>query len=260
MEYVNARWMQSLHGFLHGITRIMFHDHLDYFQKSFLGGRPNTPPGGHGTPNADNCWVILFYHVVRVRLNRNKLKLHLVESPVTYDFTLHLKVCDHIRWFWRHLGKAFENFILGSHNFMVSALGSCLGYWLMCEVALSHCSPMNRTTSHLVTDERVEFEKELVEIHQDLRKRTDYFRGISRITFKLMKENRNMSMCSRLDLKTWGSEPIMPKIAAMFKSCSYNKTVFHRLAKQWKKSLHDFVWKQVTRFGPHEWWLGVSWS
>ena len=40
--YVNARWMQSLHGFLHGIERIMFHGHLDYFQKPPLGDRPNT--------------------------------------------------------------------------------------------------------------------------------------------------------------------------------------------------------------------------
>jgi hypothetical protein len=27
---------------------IMFHDHLDYFQKSFLGGRFNTKLGDHG--------------------------------------------------------------------------------------------------------------------------------------------------------------------------------------------------------------------
>ena len=53
-EYVNARWMQSLHGFLHGINWIMFHGHLDYFQKPPLGGRPNTKPGDHGTPNAHN--------------------------------------------------------------------------------------------------------------------------------------------------------------------------------------------------------------
>ena len=34
MEYVNARWVQSLHGFLHGIKLIMFHGHLDYFSKT----------------------------------------------------------------------------------------------------------------------------------------------------------------------------------------------------------------------------------
>ena len=62
-EYVNARWMSSLHGFLHGIKWIVFHGHLDYFQKPPLGGRPNTKPGDHGTPNAHNRWFILFYHV-----------------------------------------------------------------------------------------------------------------------------------------------------------------------------------------------------
>ena len=41
-EYVNARWMLSLRGFLHGIKWIMLHGHLDYFQKPSLGGRPNT--------------------------------------------------------------------------------------------------------------------------------------------------------------------------------------------------------------------------
>ena len=41
----------------------MFHGHLNYFQKPPLGGRPNTKPGDHGTPNAHNRWFILFYHV-----------------------------------------------------------------------------------------------------------------------------------------------------------------------------------------------------
>ena len=35
-EYVNARWMQSLHGFLHGNEWIMFHGHLDYFHNHLL--------------------------------------------------------------------------------------------------------------------------------------------------------------------------------------------------------------------------------
>ena len=29
----------------------------------FLGGRPTTKPGDHGTLNAHNRWCILFYHV-----------------------------------------------------------------------------------------------------------------------------------------------------------------------------------------------------
>ena len=62
-NYVNARWMKSLHGFLYGIKWNIFHGHLDYFSKPPLGGRPNTKPGDHGTPNAHNPWFILFYHV-----------------------------------------------------------------------------------------------------------------------------------------------------------------------------------------------------
>ena len=40
--------------FLHGIEWIMFHGHLDYFQKPPLGARPKIKPGDHGTPNAHN--------------------------------------------------------------------------------------------------------------------------------------------------------------------------------------------------------------
>ena len=54
---------KSLHGFLHGIEWIIFHDHLDCFQKPPLGGGPNTKSGDHGIFNAHNRWFILFYHV-----------------------------------------------------------------------------------------------------------------------------------------------------------------------------------------------------
>jgi hypothetical protein len=64
-KYVNARRMKILHGFLHGIKLTVSHGHLDYFWKPHLGGRPNTKPGHHGTPNAHNRWFILIYHVWR---------------------------------------------------------------------------------------------------------------------------------------------------------------------------------------------------
>ena len=54
---------QSLHGFLHGIQWIMCHNHLDYFQKPHVGGRPHTKPEDHGTPNTRNHGFILFYHM-----------------------------------------------------------------------------------------------------------------------------------------------------------------------------------------------------
>jgi hypothetical protein len=41
----------------------MFCGHLYCFQKQPLGGSSDTKPGDHGTPNAYNCWFILFYHV-----------------------------------------------------------------------------------------------------------------------------------------------------------------------------------------------------
>jgi hypothetical protein len=63
MEYATARWMKSLYGFLHGIGWIMFHGHLDYFQKPPRGGRRNTKLGDHGTLNTRNRCFILFYHV-----------------------------------------------------------------------------------------------------------------------------------------------------------------------------------------------------
>ena len=62
-EYVNVRWTYSLPRFLHGIKWIMFHGHLDYFQKSPLGGRPNTKLGDHGTPSTHNHRFTLFYYV-----------------------------------------------------------------------------------------------------------------------------------------------------------------------------------------------------
>jgi hypothetical protein len=53
-EYVNARWMVSLHGFLHDIEWIMFHGHLNFFQKLLSRGRPNTKLDNLGTLNAHN--------------------------------------------------------------------------------------------------------------------------------------------------------------------------------------------------------------
>ena len=56
--------------------------------------------------------------------------------PVAHDFTLHLRVHDHTTRFRKCLGQPLDNFYLGSHNFMVMALGSsyelnlCLHYKL----------------------------------------------------------------------------------------------------------------------------------
>ena len=49
--------------YVHGIKLIVFHAHLEYFQKPPLEGRPNTKPGDHDTPNAHDRRFILFYHL-----------------------------------------------------------------------------------------------------------------------------------------------------------------------------------------------------
>jgi hypothetical protein len=134
----------------------MFHGHLHYFQKPPLGGKPNTKLRDYGTPNAHNRWFILILSCVKTYMNRHSLQQHLVEVPVTYDFTLHLRVLDHAAWFWSY------------------------------------------------------DREEPVEV-QECRRITDHFRGSYRIYPKLIKENRRMSTCNRLDLETLGSQPIVPK-------------------------------------------------
>ena len=62
----------------------------------------------------------------------------------------------------------------------------------------------------LVTNEPVEFEKEPVEV-QDCRKTTDHSKEVYRIYPNLIKENRRMSTCNRLDFQTLGSQPVIPQ-------------------------------------------------
>ena len=104
----------------------MFHGHLDYFQKPPLGGRPNTKPGDHGTPNAHNRRFILFYHVwgpAWIEIHWNSIWLrarwhmtsHYTWGPVT--------TLDDVGGV---LGRPLGHFLWGSHNFMVTALGSCV--------------------------------------------------------------------------------------------------------------------------------------
>ena len=73
---------------------------------------------------------------------------------------------------------------------------------------MTTCRPMIGENWKSVTDEPVEFEKKVVE-GQDCRKLTDHFRGIYRIYPNLVKENRRMPTCNRLDLQTLGSQPVI---------------------------------------------------
>ena len=53
--------VKSLHGFLHGIKWFVVHGHLDYFQNPPLGIKPTTKLGDHGTSNAYNLLITLFF-------------------------------------------------------------------------------------------------------------------------------------------------------------------------------------------------------
>ena len=46
----------------------------------------------------------------------------MVEDPVTYDFTLHSRVCDHTTWLWRCVGTVFGHFSFGLSHFSWSWL------------------------------------------------------------------------------------------------------------------------------------------
>ena len=130
-EYVNARWIWSLHGFLHGIEWIMFHGHLDYFQIPPLGGRPNTTPGDHGTLNVHNLWFIVFYHVwgptwIEIHWNDIWLRFGHIRLHTTFEdpwpHYMILKVS------WDSLWTLYLGFKSQFHGH---------GSWLVCEVALS---------------------------------------------------------------------------------------------------------------------------
>ena len=65
----------------------------------------------------------------------------------------------------------------------------------------------------LVTDESVEFEKQLV-IVQDFRRITCHFSGIYRIYLDLIKKiNQKLMICNQLDLETLGSQLISVQLS-----------------------------------------------
>ena len=104
----------------------MFHGHLDYFHKQSLRRRPNTNPRNHGTPNTHNRWFLLLYHVwgpTWMEIRQNSIWLR-TQSHVTSHYTCEPVTTRHD--FGGVLGTAFGHFPLGSQNFMVTALGSCV--------------------------------------------------------------------------------------------------------------------------------------
>ena len=105
---------------------------LGLLSKLPLGGRRNTKPGDHGTPNTHNHWLLLFHNAwgpTRIKTHWNSFWLR-VRSHMTSHYTWGPMITLHEMG--GDLGMTFGHFLLGSHNFMVMALGS----WLVCEVAL----------------------------------------------------------------------------------------------------------------------------
>jgi hypothetical protein len=136
--------VKSLHKFLHGIEWIMFHGHVDYFQKPSFGGRPDTKLGDHGTPNAHNCWFIIIYHVwgpvwIEIRWNSIWLRawLHMMTSHYTWRSVTTLYDFGGV------LGRPVWTLSFGlsqchGHGSTLSfGLSQCHGHgsWLLCEVA-----------------------------------------------------------------------------------------------------------------------------
>ena len=120
-----SRWMQDgckVYMDPHmGSNGSCFQGHLDYFQKRSLGGRPNTKPGDHETPNAHNHWFILFYLMwgpAWIEIHCNSIWLR-----VGHIMTSHYMILE-VSWdgVW-------------TLSFGLSQLHGH-GSWLVCEVAL----------------------------------------------------------------------------------------------------------------------------
>ena len=98
----------------------------------FLEVTPIQNRGDHGTPNARNHWFILLYHVwgpawIEIHWYSIWLRAHShMTSHYTWGSVTHTPTSC-----WRCVGTAFGHFLLGSHNFMVMALGSCVKWPLV---------------------------------------------------------------------------------------------------------------------------------
>jgi hypothetical protein len=82
--------------------------------------------GTHGTPDAHNRWLILFYHawgLTWLKIHWDNIWLK-AQSHMTSHYTWRSMSTRHD--FGGGVGTAIGHFLLGSHNFMVTALGSCV--------------------------------------------------------------------------------------------------------------------------------------
>ena len=77
-------------------------------------------------------------------------------------------------------------------------------------MSVPHNTVVDLNNVMMIGENRQLVTKEPVEV-QDFRQITDRFGGIYRIYPNIIKENRRMSTCDRLDLQTLGSRLIMPE-------------------------------------------------
>ena len=123
-----------------------FDGHLNYFQKPTLGGRSNTKLGDHGTLNAHNRWFILSYHVwgpswIDIHWNSGWGPSHIRLQTTLEDPWPHYVNLE-VSW------TAFEHFLLGSRNFMVTTLGPCVEWPFMPPLHLTLAKPKSWFLKH----------------------------------------------------------------------------------------------------------------
>ena len=127
MEYISECMMDVKSTWIPTWHRI---DHVSWsrglFQKPPLGGRFNIKPGDHCTPNAHSRSFILCYHAwgpQQLEIHRNSIWLR-TQPHLTSHYTWGSVTTLHD--FGSVLGWPLDTFFSGSHNFMVTALGSCV--------------------------------------------------------------------------------------------------------------------------------------
>jgi hypothetical protein len=139
---INVIWV----GFLHGIKWIMFHGHLDYFQKPPLGGRPNMKSETLAFRN------LTIVHLLYFIMCENPTWIVIPWNKIWWRGRLHMIA----HYTWGHVTTLHEfGIVLGQpldSSFGLSQF-HVHGSWLVCEVALNHdmqCQLLNWITfSHL---------------------------------------------------------------------------------------------------------------
>ena len=119
-EYMNARWLPTWHRMDHVTWLLGLFSNATFWRLSEQKtGRPW---------HSERLQPLVYFNLscVKTRMNRNSLKYLLVEGPITHDFTLHLGSVTTLHDFGGVLEHLLNTFLLGSHNYMVTALGSCV--------------------------------------------------------------------------------------------------------------------------------------